>query len=242
MDDYRRAGARRRRRAAARPRRARPRARRRPFRDGLSRPAEPAQRRRLPKPGRRRSSPTGKHVVVIGGGDTGSDCIGTANRQGAASVTQLEIMPEPPRARGQGAELAALADEAAHLLVAGGRRRRANSRSSPRAFRRARTGRRRRRCACEQRRRAASSSRPISSCSPWASPARRPTASSPGAGVDDRARQAGYATSRARHLRLRRHAPRPVAGRLGDPRRPRMRRRGRRLARRGAARGLIVSG
>jgi glutamate synthase (NADPH) small chain len=41
-------------------------------------------------------SALGKHVVVIGGGDTGSDCIGTANRQGAASVTQLEIMPEPP--------------------------------------------------------------------------------------------------------------------------------------------------
>ncbi|MBD3729221.1 MAG: glutamate synthase subunit beta [Sphingomonadales bacterium] len=39
---------------------------------------------------------TGKHVVVIGGGDTGSDCVGTSNRQGAASVTQLEIMPEPP--------------------------------------------------------------------------------------------------------------------------------------------------
>jgi len=39
---------------------------------------------------------TGKHVIVIGGGDTGSDCIGTANRQGAASVTQLEILPEPP--------------------------------------------------------------------------------------------------------------------------------------------------
>jgi glutamate synthase (NADPH/NADH) small chain len=39
---------------------------------------------------------TGKNVVVIGGGDTGSDCIGTANRQGAASVTQLEIMPQPP--------------------------------------------------------------------------------------------------------------------------------------------------
>ncbi|WP_037502103.1 glutamate synthase subunit beta [Sphingomonas jaspsi] len=38
----------------------------------------------------------GKHVVVIGGGDTGSDCVGTANRQGAASVTQLEIMPQPP--------------------------------------------------------------------------------------------------------------------------------------------------
>jgi glutamate synthase (NADPH/NADH) small chain len=38
---------------------------------------------------------TGKHVVVIGGGDTGADCIGTAHRQGAASVTSLEIMPQP---------------------------------------------------------------------------------------------------------------------------------------------------
>lgn len=41
-------------------------------------------------------SAAGKHVVVIGGGDTGSDCVGTSNRQGAASVTQLEIMPKPP--------------------------------------------------------------------------------------------------------------------------------------------------
>ena len=41
-------------------------------------------------------SAKGKHVVVIGGGDTGSDCIGTSNRQGAASVVQLEIMPQPP--------------------------------------------------------------------------------------------------------------------------------------------------
>jgi glutamate synthase (NADPH/NADH) small chain len=39
---------------------------------------------------------TGKHVIVIGGGDTGSDCVGTSNRQGAATVTQLEIMPKPP--------------------------------------------------------------------------------------------------------------------------------------------------
>ena len=38
----------------------------------------------------------GKHVVVIGGGDTGSDCVGTANRQGAASVTQIELLPKPP--------------------------------------------------------------------------------------------------------------------------------------------------
>lgn len=39
---------------------------------------------------------TGKHVVVIGGGDTGSDCVGTSNRHGAVSVTQLEVMPKPP--------------------------------------------------------------------------------------------------------------------------------------------------
>jgi glutamate synthase (NADPH) small chain len=42
-------------------------------------------------------SATGKHVVVIGGGDTGSDCIGTSIRQGAVKVTQLEIMPTPPK-------------------------------------------------------------------------------------------------------------------------------------------------
>jgi hypothetical protein len=41
----------------------------------------------------------GKHVVIIGGGDTGADCLGTAIRQGAASITQLEIMPMPPVVR-----------------------------------------------------------------------------------------------------------------------------------------------
>jgi glutamate synthase (NADPH) small chain len=41
-------------------------------------------------------SALGKHVVVVGGGDTGSDCIGTSFRQGAASVTQLEVLPQPP--------------------------------------------------------------------------------------------------------------------------------------------------
>ncbi|WP_290044120.1 glutamate synthase subunit beta [uncultured Muribaculum sp.] len=43
-----------------------------------------------------RISAKGKNVLVIGGGDTGSDCVGTANRQGALSVTQIEIMPKPP--------------------------------------------------------------------------------------------------------------------------------------------------
>jgi glutamate synthase (NADPH/NADH) small chain len=45
---------------------------------------------------------TGKHVVVIGGGDTGSDCIGTSWRQKAKSVTQFEILPKPPRKEDKG--------------------------------------------------------------------------------------------------------------------------------------------
>src|SRR4051812_38487310 len=44
----------------------------------------------------------GEHVVIIGGGDTGADCLGTSTRQGARSITQLEIMPEPPGSRPAG--------------------------------------------------------------------------------------------------------------------------------------------
>src|SRR5262249_5148130 len=40
-----------------------------------------------------------KHVIIIGGGDTGADCLGTAHRQGAASVHQLELLPRPPNSR-----------------------------------------------------------------------------------------------------------------------------------------------
>ena len=46
-------------------------------------------------------SAEGKHVVIIGGGDTGADCLGTVHRQRALSVHQLEIMPEPPADRGE---------------------------------------------------------------------------------------------------------------------------------------------
>ncbi|HEX9205583.1 MAG TPA: glutamate synthase subunit beta [Candidatus Deferrimicrobiaceae bacterium] len=50
-------------------------------------------------PAGERISATGKHVVVVGGGDTGSDCIGTSRRQGAASITQIELLPQPPENR-----------------------------------------------------------------------------------------------------------------------------------------------
>ena len=59
----------------------------------------PQQNRRVSKESPLDNRPilaTGKHVVVVGGGDTGSDCIGTSIRQGALSVTQIEIMPRPP--------------------------------------------------------------------------------------------------------------------------------------------------
>ena len=53
-------------------------------------------------PGEPAITASGKHVIIIGGGDTGADCLGTAHRQGAASVTQLEIMPRPPEVRAEG--------------------------------------------------------------------------------------------------------------------------------------------
>src|SRR5262249_47668723 len=60
------------------------------------RASEPAAASRANEPA---VSARGRHVVIIGGGDTGADCLGTALRQGAASVTQLEIMPKPPEPR-----------------------------------------------------------------------------------------------------------------------------------------------
>ena len=80
----RRRRARRRRAQAARSAGARARARRRPLRDGFPDAAEPARRRRLACRTTAAILATGKHVVVIGGGDTGSDCVGTSHRQGAA--------------------------------------------------------------------------------------------------------------------------------------------------------------
>jgi len=52
-------------------------------------------------PADKRISAQGKRVVIIGGGDTGADCLGTAHRQGAASVHQLEILPRPPETRAE---------------------------------------------------------------------------------------------------------------------------------------------
>ena len=64
----------------------------------------------------------GKHVVIIGGGDTGADCLGTAHRQGAASVTQLEILPKPSEVPADGPAVADVPDDLPRLLRARGGR------------------------------------------------------------------------------------------------------------------------
>ena len=85
-------------------------------------------------------SAAGKHVVVIGGGDTGADCVGHAHREGAASVMQIELLGEPPPARRDDlTPWPTLADEAPYLLRAeGGRRPRLLDLDDP--FRRRRVG------------------------------------------------------------------------------------------------------
>ena len=72
---------------------------------------------------RRRSPPTGKHVVIIGGGDTGADCLGTSHRQRAASVTQLEILPRPPDDRAERQPVAAVEPRLPHVVGPRGGRR-----------------------------------------------------------------------------------------------------------------------
>ena len=78
----------------------------------------------------------GKHVIVVGGGDTGSDCVGTSIRQGAISVTQLEILPKPPDDEQRRDPLAAVAEDHAHVVVAGRRLREALERLDQGASRR----------------------------------------------------------------------------------------------------------
>ena len=96
LQGTRRGGADRRRGKGPRPADPGPRAQGHPLRDGLPAAAEPPHQRRGRQTAIEPILATGKKVVVIGGGDTGSDCIGTSIRQGAVSVTNFEIMPQPP--------------------------------------------------------------------------------------------------------------------------------------------------
>ena len=120
--------------------------------------AEPARRPATWPPTTRPSSPRGKRVVVLGGGDTGSDCVGTSLRQGAAHVTSLELMPRPPDDRADAQSVAAVAARLSHVVVAR-RGRRARLRGHDQAL-----------VGDEQRPRHARSRRCASSCAPGHGP------------------------------------------------------------------------
>ena len=182
---------------------------------------------------------TGKRVIILGGGDTGADCLGTSNRQGAKSVHQFELMPQPPDDAHRRHAVAVLADD--HCAPAARtkracerdfsistkqlqRRANGNVEAAARACARveADDNGRSRWSAC----RAASSTLDadlvllaMGFIGPEKAAARRARRRA------DRARQrqgrhGDYATSDAGRVRLRRHAPRPVAGGLGDLGRP----------------------
>ena len=181
-------------------------------------------------PGAEQILATGKHVVVIGGGDTGSDCIGTSFRQGALSVTNFEIMPQPPEKENklltwpdwpwklrtsssheEGAErdfaVGTVAFEGENGQVTTLKCAKVDNKFQPVAGHRVRR---------EGRSRAARDGLRLAG------------ARGHDQGARPRARSARQRQGRHRRLpqlepegvRLRRHAARPIAGGVGDPRRP----------------------
>ena len=203
----------------------------------------PQQNRRVsgePQTDASRSWPTGKQVVVIGGGDTGSDCIGTSIRQGAALGHQFRDHAAAAGAREQAADLAGLAVEAAHLVEPRGRRRRAISPCSTQKFAGENGHVKKLHCVHVD-----GKFQPMPGSEfeieadlvllamGFVHPVHEGMLQS----ARRRARPARQCQGRHRRLRdlgaqgicRRRHAARPVAGGLGDPRRPPVRARGRRI-------------
>ena len=133
-------------------------------------------------------SAAGKHVVIIGGGDTGADCLGTAHRQGAASVTQLEILPRPADERPATNpwptwpliyRTSSAHEEGGERVYAVSTNRLVGDDGRPGPAARARRGHHGRRPVRAGRGHASGRSRPSWCCSRWASPARsRPGSSS----------------------------------------------------------------
>ena len=176
---------------------------------------------------------TGKHVVIIGGGDTGADCLGTSHRQGAASVHQFELLPKPPDERSPLDAVAAVAacscaskartKKAACAIGASPRRSSpATSTATSKQLHAVRVG-------PPPKFEPIPGTRVHAGCRPGAAghglpgPVQNGMIEQLGVKLDARgnvATDANYMTSRARRFRRRRHAPRPVAGGLGDRRRP----------------------
>ena len=199
------------------------------------------------RPGGRRRRPAadhakGKKVIIIGGGDTGADCLGTAHRQGAASVHQFEIMPRPPETRADSTpwptyplmfRVSSAHEEGGERVYSVNTEEFVGRDGRVTGLRGAR-GQDERRASSRRSRAPTSTWTPTWCCSRWASSARSAKVCSTDLGVEinergNVARDADFATVGARRLRRRRHGPRAVADRVGDRRRPRRRRRGRPL-------------
>ncbi len=187
----------------------------------------------------------GKHVIVIGGGDTGADCVANAHREGAASVTQIELVGEPPPRRPD--DLTPwptwpMKLRTSYALKEGGERDFAVSTtvlSGKQRPRRADPLDGEHRCAALRphpghRGGAAGRPRPARDGLPRAGPARPRGVRGRGRRARERER-AGVRDERRRGLRRRRRPPRPVADRLGDRRGTPLRGRRRPLARRSRA-------
>jgi NADPH-dependent glutamate synthase beta subunit-like oxidoreductase len=176
---------------------------------------------------------TGKHVVVIGGGDTGSDCIGTSIRQGAKSVTNFEIMPQPPEHENKALtwpnwplklRISSSHEEGVDRQFAGAdaeilRRRRQGEEAALREGRCAIQAGARQRVRGRRRPRAAGDGLRASGAGGHAEIARhRVRSARQRESLDRRLQDLG-----AESVRRRRHAARAVARGVGDPRRPPMR-------------------
>ena len=216
-----------------------PRPGRHPPGDGVPAAGQPGRAGRRRR--RHRSPPTGKHVVIIGGGDTGADCLAPRTARARPRCTQLEIMPRPPEARPDAPAVADLPDDLPGLQRARGGRR-AGLRGQHRRSSSATTT-----AGCAALRLVEvelAGGRFVAGRGHRARAPGRPGAARdglrrPGAGRPARASWASSSTERgnvardarlrdlgARRVRRRRHGPRPVADRLGDRRGPRPRGRG----------------
>ena len=174
---------------------------------------------------------TGKHVIIIGGGDTGADCLGTSHRQGARSVTQFELLPKPPDTRSPLDAVAAVADAVAHRELARRGRHARLERQHGEVHRRRARQREAAACGARDRR----SSKPIPGTEftldadlvllamGFTGPVKNGMIEQLGVALD-RARQCGGGrrinVERAGSVRRGRHAARAIAGGVGDRGRP----------------------
>ena len=227
--------------AEKRPRPAdpRPRAQGHPFRHGVPAAAEPAR-----QPASRRGDvepilAKGKKVVVIGGGDTGSDCIGTSIRQGAVSVTNFEIMPQPPEHENK---MLTWPDWPLKLRISSSHEEGAEREFAVLTQKFSGENGEVKKLHCVH---VDAKFKPVPGSEfeieadlvllamGFVHPVHEGMIKALGVELDQRgnvkADTDAYATSVAEGVRRRRHAARPVAGGLGDPRRPPMRARGRQV-------------